>query len=186
MIRESRLPRVGLLAVGIVVGVVGLVGCGDDPVPSPPSRPPVSLAPFEVTGVGEIVQGGTSPNELVLHVKEAGNATIGTGPGSFQVTLTDHAGLPDTIGFAGTPSVSGPGSLGATASLTAPDVLTVNIVDSDTLNIESITITGLGIRAEPAAALGSINAAIGGCSGSLAGCTATNVLASPGSVVAAP
>ena len=179
MIRRSLLASSALCAVSF------LTGCAPAPTPPPPSRPPVALAPIEVTGVGEITQGGTSPDELVLHVTEAGNATIGTGPGSFQVTLTDHAGLPDTIAYTGTPSVSGPGSLGVTASLTAPDVLTVSIVDSDTLNIETITIEGLGIRASPAAAPGSINAVIGGCSGSLAGCTATNVLTSPGSVVAA-
>jgi hypothetical protein len=174
--------RLGVAGLGILVSVVG---CSNNPTPPPPTRPPVALGPVEVTGVGDVAQGGHSANELVLRFTEASPAAIRVGPGSFQVTLTDHAGLPDTLGFTGTPSIEAPGSLGASATLTRRNVLTVSIVDSDSFNIEPITITGLAIFATPTAALGSINAVISGCAGSLAGCTAANVLASPGSVVAA-
>lgn len=181
--------RVGFVALGLLVCSVGLAGCADNPTPPTPpkpTRPPVALAPVEVTGVGDVAQGGASEPDLVLQFTEISPASIAPGPGTFQVTLTDHLGLRETVSFTGTPSVSGPGSLGATATLTAGNVLTVGIVDSDTVNIEQMTITGLGISTAPTAALGSINAIIGPCAGSMAGCTATNVLASPGNVVAAP
>lgn len=180
-------PKAGTTRLGVagVAVLVWIVGCTDGPPPSLPSRPPVALAPVEVTGVGDLAQGGASGNELVLRLTETSPAAITAGSGSLQVTLTDHAGLPGTLAFTGTPSIEAPGSLGASATLSRPNVLTVSIVDSDTFNIEEMTITGLGIRASPSAAIGSINAVIGGCAGSLAGCTAANVLASPGSVVAA-
>jgi hypothetical protein len=177
--------RLGFAGAGVLMCVVGFVGCTDNPPPPVPTRPPVALGPVEVTGVGDIAQGGASGNELVLQLTEAGIATIAAGTGSLQVTLTDHAGLPDTLRFTGTPSVVAPGSLGASAVLNGGNVLTISIVDSDRFNIEPIIITGLAISASPSAALGSINAVIGGCAGSLAGCVAANVLASPGSVVAA-
>ncbi len=174
--------RLGLAGLGILVCVAG---CISDPTPPPPTRPPIALAPVEVTAVGEIAQDGESAAALVLRFTEVANAAITAGSGSLQVTLTDHAGLPDTLGFTGTPSIEAPGSLGASATLSRANVLTISIVDSDSFNIEQITITGLGIKASASAALGAINAAVSGCAGSLAGCTASNVLLSPGSVVAA-
>lgn len=177
--------RMGLAMVALGA-LVGIAGCSDAPTPLPPTRPPVALGPVELTGVGNVAQDGASANDLVLRFTESNPSAIGSGSGSLQITLTDHAGLPDTIGFTGAPLIQAPGSLGAAATLSSPNVLTVSIVDSDTYNIEQITITGLGIRAAPTAAVGSINAVISGCAGSLAGCAATNVLTSPGSVMAAP
>lgn len=174
------------LAIGSVGVIAVLAGCTSPPTPPPPTRPPVALAPVGVTEVGDVPRGGASKDVLVLTFTEAGAATIATGAGSFEVTLTDSAGYPDPVGFTGTPSIAAPGSLGATAKLIRSNVLMVEIVDSDTFNIESVTITGIGIKASPTAALGPINAVINGCVGSLAGCTATNVLTSPGAVVAAP
>jgi hypothetical protein len=65
-------------------------------------------------------------------------------------------------------------------------VLKVSIVGSDSLNIEPITVTGLGISASPEAALGPINATVGAFSGSLAGGVANSVLTSPGTIVSGP
>ena len=62
----------------------------------------------------------------------------------------------------------------------------VSIVASDTLNVEPITISGLGISASSTAAIGSMKAELDGFSGSLASGVAGDVLASPGSVVASP
>ena len=138
-----------------------------------------------MTAVGDVVQGGVSANELVLVFSEAGPTGMTAGPGSFQVTVTDHAGLPGTLRFTGTPSAAGPGSLGVSATLSAPNVVTISIADSDSVNLEPITVTGLGIEASPNAALGSMQAVVSGCSGSLDGCIARNVLAPPGTVVAA-
>ena len=180
----KALPRPARLALGGASLAILVVACSTAPTPPPVTRPPVALATVAVTGVGNVARSGDSATDLVLQFTEVGNATITAGAGSLQVTLTDQAGLPGTITFIGSPAVLAPGSLGATAALTAPSVLTVSIVDSDTLNIEQMTITGLGIRAGSGAALGPINAVIGGCAGSLVGCTAANVLTSPGSVVA--
>jgi hypothetical protein len=146
----------------------------------------VAIGPVIVTGVGDVAQGATSANGLVLMFTELSPPAIGAGPGSLWVILTDQAGRAGNVTFTGTPSIAAPGSLGATATLSAPTVLTINIVDSDPLNIESMTITGLGISATSIAAVGPINASIAGCTGSLAGCTATSVLPSPGSIVPAP
>jgi hypothetical protein len=182
--RPIRFLR-GFLASGLVVCLITVAGCREETLPSPPSRPPVALASGEVTGVGEVRQGGVSEPDLILRFTETSPTAIMRGQGSFQVTLTDHAGLPDSIRFIGTPAVEGPGSLVAAAALTSPNVLTVTIVDSDPLNIEEMTITGLGIGVLATAAIGPINAVVGGCAGSLAGCTESNVLPSPGEVVPA-
>jgi hypothetical protein len=166
-----------------------LAGCADNPAPTNPpgpTAPPVALGPVEVQGVGEIAQGGESGSELVLSFTELSMGSIGGGSGSFRVSLTDQAGVADTLAFTGTPSVAGPGSLGATAELAGPNVLTVRIVDSDPANVEPFVVTGLGIRATAAAAPGPIKAFIGDCEGSLAGCTAANELPSPGRVAASP
>jgi hypothetical protein len=173
--------RLGLV-VAAIVAAVAVAGCGETPFPSIPSRPPAAFGPVELTGVGDLRQGGEAVGGLILRFTEPDVDAIAAGNGSLQVSLTDHAGLPGTISFTGTPSIEAPDSLGATVSL-GGDILTVEIVDSDRLNIESVTITGLGLIASSTAALGSVNAVVAGCAGSLAGCTVTNVLPSPGSVV---
>ncbi len=133
-----------------------------------------------------MAQGAESDNGLVLAFTELAPAAIGAGSGSFWVILTDQAGFAGRLTFTGTPSIAAPGSLGATVTLSAPNVLTISILDSDSLNVEPMTVTGLGIRASSTAAIGPINASIAGCTGSLAGCTESSVLPSPGNVVAAP
>ena len=174
--------RFGLAAVTMLAFVVG---CSDKPPTPEPSRPPVALGPVSVIGVGDLAQGGTSKETLVLEFTEASPAAIATGSGSFQVTLTDQAGRTDTISFTGTPEVRGaPDSLGASVVLNSPNGLTVTIADSDVANLEPFTIAGLGIKASPTAAIGPINAVIGGCTGSLVGCAASTVLPAPGNVVA--
>ena len=180
----SLQPRAILVGTAGVLVLASVAGCSNSTT-LPPTRPPLALGPVELIGVGDVAQGGISDHALVLRFTETSNAAIASGAGSLQVTLTDHAGLPDTIAFTGAPSIEAPGSLGASAVLSSRSVLTVEIVDSDSLNIEGITVTGLRIMPLPTAALGPINAVIGGCAGSLAGCTATNVLTSPGTVIAA-
>ncbi|HEX5148934.1 MAG TPA: hypothetical protein VFW02_07630, partial [Candidatus Limnocylindrales bacterium] len=76
-----------------------------------------------------------------------------------------------------------PGSLGVTVRYAAPNVLAIDIVASDRLNIEPITITGIGIRASASAAIGPLTASAGGFTGSLATGTPQDDLPSPGSVV---
>ncbi len=102
------------------------------------------------------------------------------------MTLADHAGDGSTVAFVGTPVVGAPGSLGATARLIAPNVLMVSIVASDTVNVEPITISGLGIKVSSTAAIGPLKAELNAFTGSLATGAANNALASPGSVVTSP
>ena len=144
------------------------------------------FASVTVTGVGTVQRGGSSAPTLSLSFNEASVAAIPRGPGSFTVTLSDSAGTGAGLSFLGTPSTAkSPGSLGASATVSG-NVLTVEIVDSDTLNIEPIIVTGLGIAASSTAALGTIEATMGAFTGSLAGGVANDVLVSPGSVVSGP
>lgn len=154
------------------------------PAPTPTPTPQLVFGEVGVTAVGSVPRGGASGTTLVLRFTEPSVDAIPDAAGSFTVTLTDHAGVGTTLVFTGTPSLDAPGSLGASAELVASNVLKVSIVASDRVNIEPITVTGLGISASPEAALGSINATLGAFSGSLAGGMANVVLPSPGTVVA--
>ncbi|MEX1168914.1 MAG: hypothetical protein WEE50_02105 [Chloroflexota bacterium] len=174
----------GLPAVIGVASVALVAACSPAPTPPPPTRVPVALAPIEVMGVGEFRQGTTSADDLVIRFTELENDAIPRGPGAFELVLTDSAGTLDAVSFRGTPTLAAPGSLGVTATLTRSNVLTVQIVDSDTLNIEPVTIEGLALSARVSASTGPLVLTIGGCSGSLAGCASSDVLASPGTVVA--
>lgn len=168
----------GLLACASV-----LAGCTDNPVLPTATLPPPAFAQVGVTSVGFIGQGMESAPVMVLQFTETERRAIAPGAGSIEVTLADQAGVP-SVEFAGTPTVVAPGSLGATATLAGPNVLRLAIVDSDSFNIEQVTISGLGIRASATAAAGALTAMVTSCTGSLAGCTPTNLLASPGTVVA--
>jgi hypothetical protein len=178
-----------------MIAALALAACTSTPTPTPqptptptpqPTAAPPAFVNVTVTGVGTIQRGGSSGATLDLSFNEAGIAAIARGPGSFHVTLLDHAGSGSTVSFLGTPSTAkSPGSLGASATMSG-NVLTIDILDSDTLNIEPIIVTGLGIGASSTAALGAIEATMGGFTGSLAGGATTDVLNSPGSVVSTP
>ena len=186
---------VGALALTSVVAFAVLQ---PSPSPAPSATPTARLAPTApptptprlvfgevgVTAVGNVPRSGASGTTLVLRFTEPSVDAILNAAGSFTVTLTDQAGVGTTLIFTGTPSLAAPGSLGASAELVAPNVLKVSIAASDLVNIEPITVTGLGISASPEAALGSINATLGAFSGSLAGGVANIVLSPPGTVVA--
>jgi hypothetical protein len=188
---------VGALALAVIVLVVVLlprspqpsptaplptrtVGPSLEVTPSPTPGPAVSAR--TVVGVGRVPPGTASATTLELTFVETGIDAIADGPGSFTVTVTDQAGGGTTVRFVGTPSVAGPGSLGATAQLVAPNVLEIQIAGSDTLNIEPITVSGLGIGATATAAPGALNLVLGDFTGSLVGGPTTDVLATPGSV----
>lgn len=163
------------------IAALVLAACTTAPTPQPTAAHP-AFGTVTVAGVGTIQRGGSSGPTLTLSFNEASVVAIGRGPGSFEVTLTDSAGSTTTVTFTGTPSTAkSPGSLGASASVSG-NVLTVRILDSDTVNIEPIIVTGLGIAASSAAAPGPIVATMGSFTGSLAGGATNDVLASPGSV----
>jgi hypothetical protein len=160
--------------------------------PASPQIPAASPVPrhvfgdIAVTGVGDIPRGGRSAATLVLHMAEPDPAAIPNGPGSFLVTLTDHAGAGSTLTLTGTPSIYAPGSLGVRVDRQAGNVLRVTIQGSDPRNIEPIVISGLGIDVAATAALGPMSAVASGFEGSLAGGVAMDTLPSPGTVVAGP
>ncbi|MGO9179826.1 MAG: hypothetical protein ACLQBX_08670 [Candidatus Limnocylindrales bacterium] len=197
--------RAALLSA--LLAVVTLAACSSSPTPSPTAQAPtpspatsastsslatsaptpsVALARVTVTGVGAIRRGGSSPDTLAFSFIEAGASAFGRGPGSFDVTILDHAGSDLTLRFTGTPSAAkSPGSLGATATIIA-DVLTIRILDSDPYHVEPIIVTGIGIAASPTAAIGPIFATMGSFTGSLAGGATNDVVASPAVVTAGP
>jgi hypothetical protein len=156
------------------------------PTPAPtPTPTPAAWADASLVGVGEIAQGSESASAVVLKLTELGVDAIPDAPGSFALTLTDAAGGASGVQFVGTPTIDAPGSLGLTTRLVAPNVLLVSIVASDALNVEPITIEGLGLRASPTAALGPVNLRLGEFSGSLVGGTAGGDLPPVGIVIAA-
>ena len=172
-----------------VIAALVLAACTSTPTPRPTAAPtaqltvaPPAFSTVTVTGVGTILRGGSSGPTLTLSFNEASIASIGRGPGSFEVTLTDSAGSATTVAFIGTPSAAkSPGSLGASGTASG-NLLTVRILDSDTVNVEPIIVTGLGIAASSTAAPGPIVATMRAFTGSLAGGAPSDLLASPGSV----
>jgi len=155
-------------------------------IATPTPTPRLVFGDVGVTPVGSVPRGGASSATLVLRFVEPSIDAIPAAVGSLTVTLADSGGSGSTLAFSGTPALDAPGSLGTKAGLIAGNILLISIRGSDSLNIEPITITGLGIRATPDAALGPITAMLGDFTGSLAGGVANAVLPSFGTVVAAP
>jgi hypothetical protein len=173
------------LAAALAV-VTLLAACTPAPTPRPATPPPVVFAPIEVIGIGDLAQGETSEESLVIRITEIEADSIPRGPGSFDLVLADSAGGTDEVVFTRAPELTAPGSLGVTARLSRSNVLTVEIVDSDTFNVEQVTIAGLAISAAASAPTGPLSLEIAACSGSLAGCAASDLLGSPATVVVRP
>lgn len=193
---------VGALGLAFVITGATLLPRPSEPVPSPTvaislrptPRPTVTATPIAgpvfdspgVVSVGLISRGTASRETLRLEFVEPSVSAIPDAPGALLVTLKDREGDGSTVAFVGTPAVAAPGSLGATATLVMPNVLMVAIVASDGLNIESIAITGLGIKATEEAAIGPLVAEVGGFDGSLSGGLTRDELPSPGFVITSP
>jgi hypothetical protein len=176
----------GIAIIGLVVVLAACSSPAPPPTAEAPTVAPPAFASVTVTGVSAIRRGGASSGTLALSFAEAGVAAFARGAGSFEVTISDHAGFGSTVHFTGSPSTArSPGSLGAMVTISA-NVLTISILDSDTVNIEPIIVTDIGIVASSAAALGSIDATMDGFTGSLAGGAISDILVSPGTVVAGP
>lgn len=156
------------------------------PAPTPTPTPQLVFGEVGLTAVGSVPRGGSSGTTLILRFTESSVDAIPDAAGSFTVTVADSAGVGATLAFTGTPSIDAPGSLGVSAELAAGNVLRISIVASDILNVEPITVTGLGISASRDAAVGPITAVVGDFSGAFAAGVANETLPSPGTVVAAP
>jgi hypothetical protein len=118
-----------------------------------------ALAAITVGSAGNVPRAGTSTGTVSLTFTESAAACLANPlPASPDITVTiDQAG----VTFSGTPVVSAPGSLGATASASGA-VLTINLTGSDPLNVETLSITGLTLSATAAAPLGGVTATLGG------------------------
>jgi hypothetical protein len=123
------------------------------------------LAATSVTSAGSVPRGGTSTGTVTITLTE-NSATcldeiIDT---SSTITIDDVDG--GDVTWSGTPVVSAPGSLGATATR-AGAVLTIDTTASSDAVTEQIVITGLTITAASTATPGAITAALvdgsGGC-----------------------
>ena len=190
---------VGFLVLAAFVAASLLPGPITRPVASgtaPPTastRPTATASPVRgpsfdvpsVVSVGLVKRGMSSGETLRLGLVESAEDGLENAAGTVDIVLADGEGEA-TVSFVGSPNVSAPGSLGATAELVAPNVLRLSIVASDPLNVESIVITGLGIGASSTAAPGPIDAVLEAASGSLLDAFPSERLASPGSVIASP
>jgi hypothetical protein len=130
---------------------------------------PLVSAAVTVTSAGTVPRGGTSGGTATFVFTENAAACFAAGasPAALTVTINDVDG--GDVTFTGTPAVTAPGSLGATATV-AGNVLTINFAASDIANIEQITVSGLGIAAATTATAGAISATLGG---SQAACVAS-------------
>lgn len=118
-----------------------------------------ALASTAVTSAGTVPRGGTSAGTATFTFTE-NSATAFAGGGTLIVTILDSA-AGATVTFGGTPVVTAPGSLGASASV-AGNVLTITTTGADATNVEQVTVSGLTISATIGAATGAIGATLTG------------------------
>lgn len=143
---------------------------------------PAVFASTAVTSAGTVPRGGTSTGTASFTFTEntANCFTNVAQPAALVVTILDAANNP-TVTFVGPPVVSGPGTVGATATV-AGNVLTIAFAGASPVNVEQITVSGLKISATATAATGAIKATL---TGSEAACvlpgstTATATLVTP-------
>ncbi len=115
-------------------------------------------AAVTVTSAGNIPQGGSSAGTATFRITEQAAGSLPNSAGSIDIVITDSASAA-TVGFSGTPVVSAPGSLGASAAIVG-GTLTFSWSASDTANIEYIDVSGLTIDDLGGAALGAVKATL--------------------------
>ena len=128
---------------------------------------PAAFASVTVTSAGNVPLDGTSTGTVTFVFAELAIDSLPAGAGSLTVEIGDSDDLvngttANEVQFSGTPVVSGPGSLGTKTASIVGDTLTVTWTNSDILNIESLTVTGLTIDADITAETGAIKAQLGG------------------------
>jgi hypothetical protein len=120
---------------------------------------PAALASITQTSAGNVAQGTTSAGTATFLFTENSAAALVT-TGTMTVTITDSA-TGNTVTWAGTPVVSAPDSLGASVSLLG-NALNIKITGHDDLNVETIAISGLKVKAASNAAPGAVIATLSG------------------------
>lgn len=147
------------------------------------AAPAVSAA-VSVTSAGSVARGSTTTGagfSIVLTENTAACLVAATvaGADDLRVTLTDSAASAATVDFTGTPSITAPGSLGASAAVSGGD-LVIQLTGTDTTNVEQITVSGLQVSTTSGAALGAVTATLTGAAAACfigATTTATGVVA---------
>jgi hypothetical protein len=131
-----------------------------------------ALGAVTVTSAGNVPIGGTSAGSATFLFVESSATGIPTNAaGGFDVVIAPAAPGLGAVTFSGTPVVSAPGSLGASASIVG-STLSVSWSNSDTANIESISVSGLFIDAAAGTSTGAITATMGNFSGNMPGAAA--------------
>jgi len=142
---------------------------------------PFASAGATTTSAGTVPRGGTSVGTATFTFTENAPACFNliglpADGAELSIVITDSASG-TTVHFSGTPVVTAPGSLAATASL-SNNTLNINFGASDSLNIEQISVSGLAIAADVGATDGAIKASL---TGNERGCVITGGT-TPGSV----
>jgi len=148
---------------------------------------PSALAAISQTSAGNVALGGTSTGTATLLFTENAIDALSVvalpATEHMYVTILDSAGL-NKVSWAGTPVLSAPDSLGASISIVG-NVLDIKITGRDALHVETISITGLKVKALSTAALGAVQIALTDTNGLLvaaaftAASTITGTLVSP-------
>ncbi len=117
------------------------------------------FATTTVVSAGSVPRGGTSTGTVTITLTENSATCLAelVDPVASTITINDIDG--GDVTWSGTPVVSAPGSLDATATIAA-DVLTVDTDDSSDAVQEQIIITGLTIKAASTATPGAIAATL--------------------------
>jgi hypothetical protein len=117
------------------------------------------LAGTTVTSAGSVPRGGTSTGTVTITLTENSATCLAEGvdPAASTISIhdVDDVAPASEVSWSGTPVVSAPGSLAATATRAA-NVLTVDTDDSSDAVQEQIIITGLTITAAAGAEPGAI------------------------------
>lgn len=139
------------------------------------------MAAASITSAGSVARGSTTTGTVTIVLTENTAAClVGLvgGVDDLTITLTDSAASAATVDFTGTPTITAPGSLGASAAVSAGD-LVIQLTGTDGVNVEQITVSGLMVSTTAGAALGAVSATL---TGAASGCfisattTATGVV----------
>ena len=120
--------------------------------------PPVAAGTWPGTAAGDVAQGTTSVGTATLLLTENAKNTLLT-TGTMTVTIVPTNPGNGTVEWAGTPVLSAPDSLGATFSLLGNQLI-IKITGHDEANVETISISGLKIKASATASPGGVVATL--------------------------
>jgi hypothetical protein len=119
---------------------------------------PSALASISQTSAGNVAQGTTSAGTATFLFTENSINALNT-TGTMTVTITPAAPGAGSVTWAGTPVLVAPDSLGASVSL-AGNVMTIKVTGHDDANVETISITGLKVKASATASPGAVVATL--------------------------